>query len=959
MNKIKYFFNKKPELYKNLFIIVIYLLLPYLFFKNTSTINNFFYGQGDALIQNFPFRHLLIQSFKNLEFPLWNPYNFSGMPLFADIQVGGLYLLNIVIGLIFPSSLLAFNFSTFLHYSLAGIFTFYLAKEYKLSKISSFVAGMIFMFGGFMIIRKSHSQMLYAAIWLPLILFLIERYRETKKIKYIIFSSFALTIQFFAGNTQLFFYSSIVVFFYIIFLFLKSDASENYKQRLYIFNCLWIFLLFFLLSLIQLIPTYELLKLSLREKLDYQSFTLFSFNPKNIPLFFFPYLFGKINPENLKNISTFFKDNYIESAMFLGFFPISLALTGFFKKNKYKLFWGFILLASLLLVFGKYIPSYNMTFHIPVYNSFRIPSRHWYEFSFSLALLAGFGFDYIYNNFKDKKFKKCITITIIFISLLFLTFLAFYIYFHYSVKSGDATFFGYNAKDLRETISFNKPTVYIPLVFIGICIALFILVTFFKKSFLKFKMVFFIFFIIFIFLELFSFGYDFEPFINRDIQPLINKDKYSSSIKFLKEDKELFRIYPVYYPTSASTDPINNSYFNLNIFYNLHSIVGNNPLILKEYFYFTYLNQEGINGDANGFIKNNNILSALNVKYVLMPNQDYDPENTDKIFVNKSFVLSESLINFDEIINNSNINSFTFDKNTNSIIISSKDESLKVLQFPISLKKSKDYLIKFKIKKISNSISSNKKSADKNIHFDFYGKNYDNIKQEVVIETEDLKENFEGMEFLINSSEITSKSDTFFRIFLWKSGEYVVKDLTVKEVLEEKPYSDYKKLKIFSEPYIYYNKKFLPRFYFIENIIKINSIEDAKDNFLNKEFSPFISATVENYSVKETNFKNYQDNKYEIISYKNNSVSLKVDMQENGFLVFSDTFYPGWKAYVDKRITKIYKTDGVLKGIYIPKGIHEIKFLFMPTSFLIGLIISTLTFILLIALLVVLKKLNK
>ena len=82
-------------------------------------------------------------------------------------------------------------------------------------------------------------------------------------------------------------------------------------------------------------------------------------------------------------------------------------------------------------------------------------------------------------------------------------------------------------------------------------------------------------------------------------------------------------------------------------------------------------------------------------------------------------------------------------------------------------------------------------------------------------------------------------------------------------------------------------------------------------------------------------------------------------MQENGFLVFSDTFYPGWKAYVDKRITKIYKTDGVLKGIYIPKGIHEIKFLFMPTSFLIGLIISTLTFILLIALLVVLKKLNK
>jgi len=183
----------------------------------------------------------IIDIFKNFELPLWNPYNFAGSPLLADIQAGSLYLVNILIGLIVPSSLLAFNISTFLHFSMAGIFTFLLVRKYGLSSISSFVSGMVFMFGGFLLIRKSHSQMLYSAVWLPLILFFIEKYRETKKIKYIIFSSFAVTIQFFAGNTQIFSYSLIIIFFYIIFLFLKKDNGETYRGKTYILNCFWIY----------------------------------------------------------------------------------------------------------------------------------------------------------------------------------------------------------------------------------------------------------------------------------------------------------------------------------------------------------------------------------------------------------------------------------------------------------------------------------------------------------------------------------------------------------------------------------------------------------------------------------------------------------------------------------------------------------------------------------------------
>ena len=110
-----------------------------------------------------------------------------------------------------------------------------------------------------------------------------------------------------------------------------------------------------------------------------------------------------------------------------------------------------------------------------------------------------------------------------------------------------------------------------------------------KKLRPRYQKVFFGFFALIIFLELFSFGHDFEPLSRNEINYLKTKESYSSSIKFLKGDKDIFRIYPVYYENSAKTSPISNLYYNINSFYNIYSISGNNPFTLKDYHYFTYI----------------------------------------------------------------------------------------------------------------------------------------------------------------------------------------------------------------------------------------------------------------------------------------------------------------------------------------------------------------------------------
>ena len=151
------FYNKHNEFYKNVFITLLFLILPYLFFSNAIFLGKCLHDSGDALSYSLPWRFFLIKNLKNLTLPLWNPLNFNGFPFISNTIAGIFYLPNIILGLIF-STLISYNLSLFLHYSLCGIFTYLLVKEYGISRIASFSSGLIFMFSGFMVIKQSYQS---------------------------------------------------------------------------------------------------------------------------------------------------------------------------------------------------------------------------------------------------------------------------------------------------------------------------------------------------------------------------------------------------------------------------------------------------------------------------------------------------------------------------------------------------------------------------------------------------------------------------------------------------------------------------------------------------------------------------------------------------------------------------------------------------------------------------------
>jgi len=67
-----------------------------------------------------------------------------------------------------------------------------------------------------------------------------------------------------------------------------------------------------------------------------------------------------------------------------------------------------------------------------------------------------------------------------------------------------------------------------------------------------------------------------------------------------------------------------------------------------------------------------------------------------------------------------------------------------------------------------------------------------------------------------------------------------------------------------------------------------------------------------------------------------NRIHINVKLNCRGLLVMSETFFPGWRARVDGKETRILAPFGALRGVVVDKGAHHIEFAYLPTSAVAG-----------------------
>ena len=81
----------------------------------------------------------------------------------------------------------------------------------------------------------------------------------------------------------------------------------------------------------------------------------------------------------------------------------------------------------------------------------------------------------------------------------------------------------------------------------------------------------------------------------------------------------------------------------------------------------------------------------------------------------------------------------------------------------------------------------------------------------------------------------------------------------------------------------------------------------------------------------------------EILKYANSYVAIQASLNKPGVLVLTDSFYPGWRVYVDGKEKEILRANVFFRAVPLSAGEHVVDFRYRPRSFTIGLAISLLT----------------
>lgn len=155
--------------------------------------------------------------------------------------------------------------------------------------------------------------------------------------------------------------------------------------------------------------------------------------------------------------------------------------------------------------------------------------------------------------------------------------------------------------------------------------------------------------------------------------------------------------------------------------------------------------------------------------------------------------------------------------------------------------------------------------------------------------------------------------------------------------------SEFPSYKIYAIPAV------LPRAHMIYTYKTVDTVEEMQQALLSETFDPkkevILEKKIDFAKNDESVNKTDATSEIEWLDDQEQKLSLQVKTGENGLLVLADSYYPGWKAFVDDKETEILSANLNQRGIVLNKGNHKVSFVYNPKSFKIGLTISLISYL--------------
>jgi hypothetical protein len=146
---------------------------------------------------------------------------------------------------------------------------------------------------------------------------------------------------------------------------------------------------------------------------------------------------------------------------------------------------------------------------------------------------------------------------------------------------------------------------------------------------------------------------------------------------------------------------------------------------------------------------------------------------------------------------------------------------------------------------------------------------------------------------------------------------------------------------------VFENTDVLPRFYFVRRVQPVVSLAEAHDLIEHRRIDLHETAI----SDRPIDLPAGQDagtsGDVEVVRYEPARIDLSLRASRASLLVLSETYYSGWKAWIDEQPTPIHSVDIALRGVVVPAGAHQLRMEFRPVILPVSMAISLATAILL------------
>lgn len=146
-------------------------------------------------------------------------------------------------------------------------------------------------------------------------------------------------------------------------------------------------------------------------------------------------------------------------------------------------------------------------------------------------------------------------------------------------------------------------------------------------------------------------------------------------------------------------------------------------------------------------------------------------------------------------------------------------------------------------------------------------------------------------------------------------------------------------------------KDALPRTFIAHNVIVENDPQKIVDQLYNSNVDLHNTVMLEKpLSLSTADVGAQGEESASISAYEADRVTITAYAKSPGILFLSDTYYPGWEAYVDGKKTPLYRANYAFRAVPVGQGQHTVTFLYRPTSFVLGVVFSSIGVIIFILL---------